>query len=105
MNPGSHKPEVIAALAAALWGLFWIPLRIFEEQGLTAVVRSWEELVDGARQTIERARSYLDRAQARFRPFKSRTEAEVRAVADAVETTRREFNTYVNWWNREFAND
>ena len=36
MNLGSHKPEIIAALAAAFWGLFWIPLRIFEAQGLSA---------------------------------------------------------------------
>jgi drug/metabolite transporter (DMT)-like permease len=27
-------PEVIVALAAATWGLFWIPLRVFEQQGL-----------------------------------------------------------------------
>jgi drug/metabolite transporter (DMT)-like permease len=28
------KPEVIVAGAAAIWGLFWIPLREFERQGL-----------------------------------------------------------------------
>ncbi|NKB78155.1 MAG: EamA family transporter [Gammaproteobacteria bacterium] len=28
------RPEVIVAAASALWGLFWIPLRAFEQQGL-----------------------------------------------------------------------
>ncbi len=27
-------PEIIVAMAAAIWGLFWIPLRVFERQGL-----------------------------------------------------------------------
>jgi drug/metabolite transporter (DMT)-like permease len=27
-------PEIIVAVAAAIWGLFWIPLRVFEGQGL-----------------------------------------------------------------------
>ena len=27
-------PEIIVAMAAAVWGLFWIPLRVFEHHGL-----------------------------------------------------------------------
>lgn len=27
-------PEIIIAMAAAIWGLFWIPLRVFEDHGL-----------------------------------------------------------------------
>ncbi len=27
-------PEIIVAMASAIWGLFWIPLRVFEQQGL-----------------------------------------------------------------------
>ena len=27
-------PEIVVAMAAAIWGLFWIPLRVFERQGL-----------------------------------------------------------------------
>ncbi|MBX2868855.1 MAG: DMT family transporter [Acidiferrobacterales bacterium] len=30
------RPEWIVAASAALWGLFWIPLRAFENQGLSA---------------------------------------------------------------------
>ena len=36
VTSSTHKPEILVALAAAIWGLFWIPLRMFEEQGLTA---------------------------------------------------------------------
>jgi len=28
------QPEIVVAMAAAIWGLFWIPLRAFERQGL-----------------------------------------------------------------------
>lgn len=28
------QPEIIVAIAAAIWGLFWMPLRAFERQGL-----------------------------------------------------------------------
>jgi len=28
------QPEIIVALAAGIWGLFWVPLRAFEQQGL-----------------------------------------------------------------------
>ena len=27
-------PEIVVAVSAAVWGLFWIPLRLFEQQGL-----------------------------------------------------------------------
>lgn len=30
----SAHPEMIVAMAAAIWGLFWIPLRVFERHGL-----------------------------------------------------------------------
>lgn len=30
-----HAPEIIVALSAAIWGLFWIPLRVFEGYGLS----------------------------------------------------------------------
>ena len=33
MKPRAH-PEIIVAAAAAVWGLFWIPLRAFDRQGL-----------------------------------------------------------------------
>jgi len=35
-------PEIIVALAAAVWGLFWIPLRAFETHGLSP---AWTTLV------------------------------------------------------------
>lgn len=28
------RPEMIVAMAAVIWGLFWVPLRVFENQGL-----------------------------------------------------------------------
>jgi drug/metabolite transporter (DMT)-like permease len=28
------RPEIVVAMAAAVWGLFWIPLRVFEQHGL-----------------------------------------------------------------------
>ena len=28
------RPEIIVAMAAGIWGLFWVPLRVFESQGL-----------------------------------------------------------------------
>ncbi len=28
------RPEIIVAMAAAIWGLFWVPLTVFESQGL-----------------------------------------------------------------------
>ncbi len=34
MQPGRFDPELIIAIAAAVWGLFWIPLRAFARQGL-----------------------------------------------------------------------
>ena len=36
MKQPNLSPEWIVASAAALWGLFWIPLRAFEQQGLSA---------------------------------------------------------------------
>lgn len=34
MAKRAAHPEIIVAMAAAIWGLFWIPLRAFEHQGL-----------------------------------------------------------------------
>jgi drug/metabolite transporter (DMT)-like permease len=34
MTRPSVRPEITVAVAAAVWGLFWIPLRQFERQGL-----------------------------------------------------------------------
>ncbi len=34
MKPSKAYPELVVAVAAAAWGLFWIPLREFERQGL-----------------------------------------------------------------------
>ncbi|MEM7029787.1 MAG: DMT family transporter [Chloroflexota bacterium] len=34
MKRNRPSPELIVAVAAAVWGLFWIPLRAFERQGL-----------------------------------------------------------------------
>lgn len=34
MKRFTHMPEIVVALSAALWGLFWIPLRVLEHQGL-----------------------------------------------------------------------
>jgi len=31
-----HRPILVVILAASLWGLFWLPLRAFEEMGLSA---------------------------------------------------------------------
>ena len=33
LKKGVH-PELIVAMSAAIWGLFWIPLRVFERHGL-----------------------------------------------------------------------
>jgi hypothetical protein len=55
--------------------------------------------------TIEQARAYLQRAQGRFSPLSARTEPEVKAVGEFVERARKEFNEYIEWWNREFASN
>ncbi len=34
MKIGKSYPELVVAIAATIWGLFWIPLRAFERQGL-----------------------------------------------------------------------
>ena len=34
MTPHSSKPEIVVAASAAIWGLFWLPLRAFETLGL-----------------------------------------------------------------------
>lgn len=34
MSKRVAHPEIIIAIAAAVWGLFWIPLRVFERHGL-----------------------------------------------------------------------
>lgn len=34
--PARHLPILIVVVAASVWGLFWIPLRAFEENGLSA---------------------------------------------------------------------
>ena len=34
MKPNKAYPELIIAIASAVWGLFWLPLRAFERQGL-----------------------------------------------------------------------
>ena len=34
--PARHLPILVVVIAASAWGLFWIPLRAFEEMGLAA---------------------------------------------------------------------
>jgi drug/metabolite transporter (DMT)-like permease len=42
MSKKNLYPEIIVALAAAVWGLFWIPLRAFETHGLAP---AWTTLI------------------------------------------------------------
>lgn len=54
--------------------------------------------------TIEQARQYLDRAQAAIGRVSDRTTPAAVAMASSVESTRKEFNSYIEWWNTTFAN-
>ena len=31
-----HRPILVVILSASLWGLFWMPIRAFEDMGLSA---------------------------------------------------------------------